>query len=44
MNVYDDSHPLSKVKVEMDSLINTVLWIERHCVAPEENNSSSDSD
>lgn len=44
MNVYDDSHPLNKVEVEMDALINTVWWIEKHCVAPEENGSSSDSD
>lgn len=44
MNVYEDSHPLSKVEVEMDSLINTVLWIEIYCVTPEEIDSSSDSD
>lgn len=44
MNVYNDNHLLNKVDVEMDLLINTVLWIERHCVTPEEADSSSDSD
>lgn len=44
MNLYDESCPLNKVAIEMDSLINTVLWIEKHCVASEEIDSSSDSD
>lgn len=28
--MYDDCHPLSKVDVEVDSLIQTALWFENH--------------
>lgn len=30
LNLYEDNHPLGSVPNEMDNLINTLLWIEKH--------------
>lgn len=30
MNLYDDEHPLSKVPNEMDAIINTLIWFDKH--------------
>ncbi|KAG5879728.1 hypothetical protein JTB14_023042 [Gonioctena quinquepunctata] len=30
MNLYDDNHPLGTVPNEIDNVINSLLWIEKH--------------
>ncbi|XP_030750320.1 acylamino-acid-releasing enzyme-like [Sitophilus oryzae] len=30
MNLYEDSHPLGSVPNEMDSILNTIIWIDDH--------------